>query len=84
MIRFCHRTVRPSIRVCRVPKGRTGTLVTAGMIAGMIREGAKDFVVRQRAIDIFRQFCVPPKDRNGAKRVQGSGPDLGPIESGSR
>jgi transglutaminase-like putative cysteine protease len=65
MIHFCHRVVRPRIRVCRVPTGKSGTLVTARMIADMIREGAKDFVVRQQAIRIFRDFCVPPKDRRG-------------------
>jgi transglutaminase-like putative cysteine protease len=65
MIRFCQGPVRPRIRVLRVPKGRPGTLVTARLIAEMIREGAKDFVVRQQAIQIFRDFCVPPKDRRG-------------------
>jgi len=65
MIRLCNRVVRPRIRICRVPKGKAGTLVTARLIAEMIRDGAKDFVVRQKAIEIFRSFCVPPKDRWG-------------------
>src|SRR4051812_44129687 len=65
MIRFCNRVVRPCIRVCRVPKGKEGTLVTARLIADMMRVGAKDFVVRQKAIEIFRDFCVPPKDQWG-------------------
>jgi transglutaminase-like putative cysteine protease len=38
---------------------------TARLIAAMIRDGAKDFVVRQNAIRIFREYCVPPKDRLG-------------------
>lgn len=65
MMRLCPRVVRPRIRIVRIPKGKTGTLVTARLIADMIREGAKDFVVRQRAIKIFRDLCVPPKDRRG-------------------
>ena len=31
----------------------------------MIREGAKDFYVRQKAIQIFRAYQVRPKDRFG-------------------
>lgn len=65
MIRFCQRMIRPRIRLCRVPQGNAGTLVTARLIADLIREGAKDFVVRQKAIEIFRNFCVPAKDRRG-------------------
>jgi transglutaminase-like putative cysteine protease len=40
-------------------------LVTARIIARMIRDGAKDFIVRQRAIQIFRVYRVPAKDRFG-------------------
>src|SRR4051812_20409828 len=65
MIALCPPRSRPRIRICRVPCGRKGTLVTAGLIAGMIRQGAKDFVVRQKAIEIFRRACVPAKDRWG-------------------
>src|SRR5262245_667121 len=65
MIQLCSRVVVPRIRICRVPKGTAGTLATARLIAQMIREGAKDFVVRQKAIQIFRKYCVPPKDRWG-------------------
>lgn len=39
--------------------------MTAGIIARMIREGSKDFVVRQKAIQIFRDYGVPAKDRFG-------------------
>lgn len=59
----CRRFGKPRIRIVRVPKGRPGTLITARMIADMIREGAKDFCVRQTAIDIFCKYGARPKDR---------------------
>jgi transglutaminase-like putative cysteine protease len=65
MIQLCSRRVVPRIRICRVPKGTRGTLVTARIIAQMIHDGAKDFYVRQKAIQIFREAGVPPKDRWG-------------------
>jgi hypothetical protein len=65
MIPLCNRIVVPRIFLLRVPKGKAGTLVTARIIARMIREGAKDFCVRQRAIQIFRTYRVPAKDRFG-------------------
>ena len=65
MIRLCSRFVVPRIRVYRVPHGSVGTLVTARMIARLIREGAKDFYVRQKAIQIFRGYGVLPKNRFG-------------------
>jgi transglutaminase-like putative cysteine protease len=63
MIRFCSRFVIPRICIVRVPKGRRGTIVSAGLIAKLIREGSCDFYVRQRAIQIFREASAPPKDR---------------------
>ena len=63
MIKLCSRVVVPRISICRVPKGRRGTLVTAGLIARMIGDGAKDFYVRQKAIEIFREARARPKDR---------------------
>jgi transglutaminase-like putative cysteine protease len=63
MIQFCSRFVTPRIRIVRVPKGRRGTLVSAGLIANLIREGSRDFYVRQRAIQIFREAGAPPKAR---------------------
>ena len=39
MIQFCSRFVTPRIRIVRVPKGRRGTIVSAGLIANLIREG---------------------------------------------
>ena|SRR5437867_253491 len=65
MIRLCSRFVLPKIFLLRVPKGRTGTLTTARIIAQLVRQGAKDFYVRQRAIQIFRIYRVPAKDRFG-------------------
>ena len=52
------------IGIHRVPKGRRGTLVTARLIAQMIREGAKDFYVRHK-FKYFRAYRVRPKDRFG-------------------
>ena len=65
---LCPRLVRPCISVLKVPTGNRGTLATAGIIAGMIRDGAKDFLVRQKAIQIFRISGVPAKDRFGEIR----------------
>ena len=63
MIRLCPRFVVPRIRTIRVPRGPRGTLATAGLIARLIRDGAKDFYVRQKAIEIFRRSGAPAKDR---------------------
>jgi transglutaminase-like putative cysteine protease len=57
--------VMPRIRVVHVPKGTRGTLVTARLIADLIRSGAKDFYVRQKAIEIFRMRGVRSKNRWG-------------------
>lgn len=65
MIQLCSRVVVPRIRICRVPKGTPGTLATARLIAQMIRDGARDFYVRQKAIKIFREAGARPKDRWG-------------------
>ena len=61
----CEGPTSPRIFLLKVPRGKAGTLVTARIIARMIREGAKDFIVRQRAIQIFRVYRVPAKDRFG-------------------
>jgi transglutaminase-like putative cysteine protease len=68
MIEVCPRLVTPRISLLRVPRGDRGTLVTAGIIAKLIRDGAKDFLVRRKAIDIFRIAGVAPKDRFGEIR----------------
>jgi len=65
MIQLCDRFVIPKIRFVKVPRGNRGTLVTARMIGEMIQSGAKDFYVRQKAIEIFRNAGVRPKDRFG-------------------
>src|SRR5262245_30864814 len=65
MVAWCSRMAPPRIRVLRVPRGTAGTLATARLIAALIRGGAKDFCVRQKAIEIFRHARVPPKDRFG-------------------
>ncbi len=69
MIRLCDRFVIPRIRVVRVPKGQPGTLATARLIAGLIQDGARDFYVRQKAIQILRLYQVPAKDRWGEVRA---------------
>jgi transglutaminase-like putative cysteine protease len=65
MIQFRSRFVVPKITQCLVPRGQPGTLVTARLMGRLIRDGAKDFYVRQKAIQIFRQRGVRPKDRFG-------------------
>jgi transglutaminase-like putative cysteine protease len=69
MIRLCDRFVVPRIQVRRVPPGAAGTLSTARLIAELIRDGAKDFYVRQKTIEIFRASRVPAKDRLGEVRA---------------
>jgi hypothetical protein len=65
MIRPVSRFVQPRIFRLRVPRGFRGTMATARLIADLIRHGAKDFFVRQTAIQIFRDYGVQPKDRYG-------------------
>lgn len=65
MIRFVEQVVRPRIHRRLVPKGAAGTLTTARIIAELVREGAKDFLVRQTAIRIFRHANVRAKDKVG-------------------
>jgi hypothetical protein len=65
MIHLCRRLVIPRIEVHRVPRGPAGTLATARMIRCMILRGAKDFFVRQKAIQIFCAYQVRAKDRLG-------------------
>ncbi len=65
MIQLSSRYVVPCIRILRVPRGMRGTLVTAGIIGELIQKGARDFYVRQKAIEVFRAYQVPPKNRFG-------------------
>ena len=68
MVQLCPRLVTPRIVLIRVPSGNRGTLATAGIIGRLIQDGAKDFLVRQRAIEIYRIAGVAPKDRFGEIR----------------
>lgn len=54
-------------RVARqwIPAGLPGTRRTAAHVARLIREGARDFYVRQKAIDILLASRVPAKDYVG-------------------
>src|SRR5215203_5116193 len=65
MIRLSSRYVVPRIQILRVPTGRMGTLTTAEIIGRLVRDGAKDFYVRQKAIQVFRSYGVRPKNRFG-------------------
>lgn len=65
MIQLSSRYVVPRIHVLRVPRGTTGTLRTAKIIAKLVQEGAKDFYVRQKAIEVFRAKDVKAKNRLG-------------------
>jgi len=56
---------QPRIVVHEIPEGYLGTLRTVEYIKELIRHGAKDFRVRQTAIDILRQRCVKAKDYAG-------------------
>ena len=65
MIQLSSRYVVPRIRILQVPKGTRGTLATAKIISRIIQDSAKDFYVRQKAIEVFRIYGVPAKDRFG-------------------
>ena len=55
----------PHIYLGRIPKGYAGTKRTVEHIKALIRAGAKDFYVRQKAIDILLEREVTPKDYRG-------------------
>ncbi len=55
----------PRIDLGRIPKGYPGTRITARHIWRLIRSGAKDFYVRQKAIDILLARGIEPKDYLG-------------------
>jgi transglutaminase-like putative cysteine protease len=52
----------PKIYLGYIPKGYPGTKKTVKYIKGLIRQGAKDFYVRQKAIDILLNQEVRPKN----------------------
>jgi len=45
-----------------IPRGYRGTLATTGHIVRLIRQGAKDLLVRGAAVEIFRRYGVAAKD----------------------
>jgi hypothetical protein len=55
----------PQIQSQTIPSGYRGTLKTIEHIRDLIKQGAKDFHVRQTAIDILLQRAVRPKDYLG-------------------
>ncbi len=55
----------PKIQLGHIPKGYLGTARTVEHIKELIRAGAKDFYVRQRAIDTLLEKRVKPKDYLG-------------------
>jgi hypothetical protein len=55
----------PKIYLHKIPKGYRGTLKTVEHIIDLIKQGAKDFYVRQTAIDILLQRGIKPKDYLG-------------------
>jgi Transglutaminase-like superfamily len=55
----------PKIHLHKIPKGYRGTLKTVEHIIDLIKHGAKDFHVRQTAIDILLRRAVRPKDYLG-------------------
>src|SRR5262249_33509400 len=48
-----------------IPKGYAGTRKTTEAMQRLIHQGAKDFYVRQKAIDILLERTVKPKDYLG-------------------
>lgn len=56
---------QPKIFRQRIPKGYAGTLKTVEHIINLVKQGAKDFWVRQTAIDILFANGIPPKDYLG-------------------
>jgi hypothetical protein len=56
---------RARIKIRTISKGYSGTHKTLQHIQALIRAGAKDFYVRQKAIDILLQRGVQPKDYLG-------------------
>ena len=55
----------PEITLGQIPGGFRGTQKTIAHMRSLIREGVKDFYVRQKAIDILLERGVKPKDYLG-------------------
>ena len=56
---------RPRIERRHIPTGLAGTRATVAQVARLICDGARDFYVRQKAIDILLAGGVAPKDYLG-------------------
>ena len=56
---------QPQISLQNIPKGYLGTRKTLQHVQALIRQGVKDFYVRQKAIDILFQRRTPAKDYLG-------------------
>jgi hypothetical protein len=59
----------PRVFQLKIPSGFGGTQETASRMCALIVEGAKDFYVRQKAIDILLAARVPAKDYLGEIRA---------------
>ena len=66
---ICPPRSQPRISLGQIPKGYAGTKKTVAYITGLVKEGAKDFCVRQTAIAILFHNGVPPKDYLGEIRT---------------
>jgi hypothetical protein len=55
----------PQVDLAFIPKGYLGTQTTLQHIQKLIRAGAKDFYVRQKAIDILLEKAIKPKNYLG-------------------
>lgn len=55
----------PKIYLQKIPSGYRGTIKTVEHIVDLIKHGAKEFHVRQTAIDILLRRAVKPKDYLG-------------------
>src|SRR5688500_10029527 len=53
---------QPRLHRALIPRGNRGTHTTVAKMRGLIREGARDFYVRQHAIDVLLANGVPAKD----------------------
>lgn len=65
----CSSSIQPIIFIGRIPKGYAGTRKTVELIALLVREGAKDFCVRQTAIEILRRYGIRAKNYLGEIRT---------------
>ena len=63
----------------RIPKGYNGTRKTIDYIVSLIHEGAKDYCVRQQAIEVLFQNDVKPKDYWGEIKTLFDQPSWGSM-----